>query len=183
MGLRISKQFTKGFDRLLGKLVSGFNTAKKSSKAAIPVAKASKPLQPSRTQQYYDEMAKELHEGATYLNPRNGNVIHTYSKGLGDHGFNLSVYKGNPALTPGQTVKEGKQIFKLADDSYYGLYQFDRYLAHGEQEANYLSTWNAQRKFWSPQYGWQIRDGNPFVRFQTTFNENTPPFFGKCFER
>ena len=29
MGLRISKQFTKGFDRLLGKLVSGFNTAKK----------------------------------------------------------------------------------------------------------------------------------------------------------
>ena len=151
------------------------------SKRTTSLPSVSKALrQEVRSQQYYDDLAKVWNskEGATYVSHKTGNIVHT--AGFGNGNYTVGLYKPSIDMTPEQTVKHGKQFFKLADDGYYGLHQYDRYLTHGEQNVNYLSTWNAQRKFWSPKRGWEVRDGNTYVRFQTTWNDNAHRLFGKC---
>lgn len=136
-----------------------------------------KAIQPKRSQAYYDTLAHELKNGATYINEKTGNIIHTY--GLGNNDYCVQLYKMQPGKSAEDVVKNGKVFYELNNDSWRGLYEYDRYVKHGVQEDNYLTTHNAQRRFWNGSY-WTIKEGNPYVRFLTTYKNNAHSLFGKC---
>ena len=179
MGLIISSarrayQALKGYSSSLTSSVKHFF---KGNKKVLEGLK-----QEPRSQQYYDDLASVWNspEGATYVSHKTGNIVHTLGYSGGAH-YEVSLYKPSRWLTPEQTVQKGKKIFQIQDDvsGYSGLRQYDRFLAHGNQDANWLSTYNAQRRYWTPERGWHLRDG--FVNYgqETTWFKQSEILFGK----